>query len=139
MKPSLLDTDTLSYYLRSDKDVVPSFERYFAEFGVINLSVITDYEIRSGLLVKDAKKRLKQYFELLRAVKLIAIDGDVSGLAAEIQARLLRKGRPVGEFDILIAATALTHNLVLVTNNVDHFQLIQSVQLPLAIQNWKRS
>ncbi|MFO7865930.1 MAG: VapC toxin family PIN domain ribonuclease, partial [Candidatus Aminicenantes bacterium] len=41
----------------------------------------------------------------------------------------------IQDMDILIAATALTHNLTLVTNNIRHFKNIPD----LRIENWKRN
>jgi tRNA(fMet)-specific endonuclease VapC len=51
----------------------------------------------------------------------------------EIKTRLRQKGTLIEDFDLLIAATALNNNLVLVTNNVDHFTRIEKLQ----IENWK--
>jgi tRNA(fMet)-specific endonuclease VapC len=52
--------------------------------------------------------------------------------AADIYAYLRRQGQLISDADILIAATALHHGLVLVTNNLPHFQRIPN----LPISNW---
>jgi len=51
----------------------------------------------------------------------------------EIKSNLERKGNILEDMDILIAATALSHNFILVTNNVKHFEKIKD----LRIENWK--
>jgi predicted nucleic acid-binding protein len=51
----------------------------------------------------------------------------------EIKSNLERKGNIIEDMDILIAATALLHNLFLVTNNVKHFEKIKD----LIMENWK--
>ena len=51
----------------------------------------------------------------------------------EIKSNLERKGNVIEDMDILIAATALSHNLILVTNNVKHFEKVKD----LDIENWK--
>ena len=45
----------------------------------------------------------------------------------EIKSNL--KGNIIEDMDILIAATALSHNLILVTNNVKHFKKIKELKL----------
>jgi len=47
---------------------------------------------------------------------------------------LERKGNIIEDMDILIAATTLSFNLILVTNNVKHFEKIKD----LRIENWKK-
>ena len=52
--------------------------------------------------------------------------------AAEIYANLRKKGQSIGHTDCLIAGIALTNNLQLVTNNIDHFKRIKGLE----IVNW---
>ncbi|MEI8372578.1 MAG: PIN domain-containing protein [Planctomycetota bacterium] len=49
--------------------------------------------------------------------------------AAEIYANLHRRGTLIGDADILIAATAQNHSLVLVTNNTKHFTNVTGLQI----------
>jgi len=55
MKPSMLDTDVLSEFLRGNRKVVAKVDEHLQEYGYINLSIITYYEILNGLLYKDEK------------------------------------------------------------------------------------
>lgn len=57
MKPCLLDTDILSEFLRGNPKVIVRVDKYLKEYGFINISIITYYEILNGLLYKDAKKQ----------------------------------------------------------------------------------
>lgn len=66
MKPTLVDTDILSMYFRGAERVEERFEKYFEEYGKINISIITYYEIASGLEYKDAKKQLEAFLEFAR-------------------------------------------------------------------------
>jgi tRNA(fMet)-specific endonuclease VapC len=45
------------------------------------------------------------------------------------KARLQKAGTPIDDFDLLIAATAITHKLVMVTNNTNHFKRVASIKL----------
>ena len=49
-----------------------------------------------------------------------------------LKATLEKTGRIVADMDLIIASTALTHNLVLVTNNEKHFQHVPELQ----VENW---
>jgi tRNA(fMet)-specific endonuclease VapC len=49
VKPALVDTDILSMFFRGNPIVVSRFEAYLNEHAQINLSIVTYYEILSGL------------------------------------------------------------------------------------------
>ena len=49
-----------------------------------------------------------------------------------LKAKLEKEGTPLDDFDLILASCALANNLVLVTNNVKHFQRIKG----LKIRNW---
>ena len=50
----------------------------------------------------------------------------------ELKASLEKSGKIIDDMDLLIASTALTRNLVLVTNNEKHFNRINGLE----IENW---
>ena len=54
--------------------------------------------------------------------------------AAEIRGILKIAGSPIGAYDVLIAAIALSHNYIIVTSNVREFQRVPNLQ----IENWPR-
>jgi len=45
-----------------------------------------------------------------------------------------KEGTPVDDFDLLIGVTAITHNLIMVTNNTGHFKRIKAI----ALEDWTR-
>lgn len=59
----------------------------------------------------------------------LAVDGLVAVRAAQIRRELRLSGALMGDFDILIAATALRHHLPLVTDNVEHFRRIKGLSV----------
>lgn len=61
VNPTLVDTDILSMYFRGNEDVIANFERYIKQYNGINISVLTFYEILSGLKHRDAKKQLDMF------------------------------------------------------------------------------
>jgi tRNA(fMet)-specific endonuclease VapC len=52
--------------------------------------------------------------------------------AADVYAELYRRGALIEDADVLIAATALEHGLVMISDNEDHFRRIPS----LRVDNW---
>lgn len=134
MKPSMLDTDILSEFLRGNQKVINKVDEHLKEFGFINLSIITYYEILNGLLYKDAKKQLIRFEEFAALNKVIPLTLRMAKTAAVIQADLRKKGTEIGHTDTLIAGIAITSKLQLVTNNTEHFKRIRDLE----IANWIR-
>ena len=134
MKPSMLDTDILSEFLRGNSKVISKVDEHLKEFGFINLSIITYYEILNGLLYKDARKQLSKFEEFVSLNKVIPLNLRMAKTAATIQADLRKKGTEIGHTDTLIAGIAITSELQLVTNNTDHFKRIKGLE----ITNWTK-
>ena len=134
MKPSMLDTDILSEFLRGHSKVIAKVDEHLKEYGYINLSIITYYEILNGLLYKDARKQLAKFEEFVELNKVIPLTLRMAKTAAVIQADLRKKGIEIGHTDTLIAGIAMTSELQLVTNNTDHFKRIKG----LDIANWTK-
>jgi tRNA(fMet)-specific endonuclease VapC len=88
MKPPLIDTDILSEFLRGNSKVVAQVDDHIKEYGLINLSIITYYEILNGLLYKDAKKQLKRFTDFVKLNKVIPMTLRTAKLSAEICADL---------------------------------------------------
>ncbi len=104
------------------------------EYGHINLSIITYYEILNGLLYKDAKKQLKRFEDFVTLNNVIPLTSPMAEKAAKIQAELRKKGKEIGHTDTLIAGIAIASNLELITNNTEHFKRIKG----LKIANWSK-
>lgn len=135
MKPALIDTDILSLFLRDHPNVKQHFEKYLTEHSTINISIITYYEILSGLKYKDAHKQLKSFEEFAKNSSILLATEESMDIAAEIYADLRKKGELIDDIDILIAGIAKSNDLVLVTHNRSHFERI----VGLAIEDWSEN
>ncbi|MFN0051110.1 MAG: type II toxin-antitoxin system VapC family toxin [Planctomycetales bacterium] len=123
----LLDTDTLSAHLRGNGVVTNRFLQYG---GRLYLSVVTLAELKVWVLRKQTPVRFRQGLELLlRDLVVLAVDEIVADRAGEVGAELYDRGSSLATPDLLIAATALVHNLAVVTHNVQHLRI-------LARRNW---
>ena len=132
MKQAILDTDTVSYFFRGAPKVVEKVDQYLNEFGFINITVVTYYEVMNGLLYKDAKKQLAGFEEFVQLNSVLPLTLTAANLSAHVFATLRKTGAPIGHNDVLIAGIALDQDMVLVTNNINHFQRVEG----LSIDNW---
>jgi tRNA(fMet)-specific endonuclease VapC len=131
---SLVDTDILSFYFKGDSKVVAKFNDYLKEFDVINISIITYYEILGGLKFKKAERQIKEFEEFVSNNTIIHISEQSAKLSGDIYADLRQKGITIGTSDILIAGIGIENELTLVTNNERHYESIKG----LKIENWKK-
>ena len=132
MKKALLDTDILSMFFRDNQKVRENFRRYLEEYDEIAISILTYYEIVSGLKHRDAQKQLGAFLEFASHNLIYNLSQKSTEISAELYAKLRKKGTPVDDIDLLIAGIALEHDFVLVTNNTSHFARIAGLE----ISNW---
>ena len=82
-------------------------------------------ELRYGILLLPAgrrRTRLRHWFDAgIRQIHCLPWDADVGLRWADLLARLRRSGKPMPVKDSLIAATALTHGLTVVSRNTSDF------------------
>lgn len=133
MNRALIDTDILSYYFKGDPLVVENFQKYLLKYEIIEISLITYYEIMSGLLYKNALKQLEVFNDFVSENIVIALTEESCKISSEIYSKLRTNGELVDDIDLLIAGIAIENEMTLVTNNEAHFQRISG----LKIQNWK--
>lgn len=134
MKPAILDTDILSEFLRGNKNVIARTDEYLQEYGAVNLSIITYYEILNGLLYKDARRQLTKFEAFVALNSVIPLTVRTVRISAFIQADLRKKGREIGHTDTLIAGIAMANEMQLITNNTGHFKRIKGLE----IANWTK-
>jgi tRNA(fMet)-specific endonuclease VapC len=131
---ALIDTDILSLLMRNDRAVVNRTERYLIPLSILTISAITRYEILRGLRVKRATSQLIEFEDFCRDNEVLPLTDSILIRSSEIYADLSARGQLLLDADIFIAATAIEHGLVLVTNNVLHFNRIPDIN----IENWSR-
>jgi tRNA(fMet)-specific endonuclease VapC len=126
---ALLDTDILSEVIKGrDVNVQLCAQAYLADHGQLQFSIITRYEILRGLKAKVAFRQALAFEQQCAQSIVLPLDDDVVVQAAEIYGLLKKQGTVIGDADILIAATALVHDLTLVTGNLGHFRRIPTLQ-----------
>lgn len=132
MTPVLVDTDILSRFFRNDPIVVKHFNHYVQLYNKINISIITYYEVLSGLLHRDARKQLDRFQEFVRENQVLPLNSEAVEQAAYLYAQTRKQGIPVDDIDILIAGIALAHGMKIATANTNHFSKLPGI----TIENW---
>lgn len=91
--------------------------------ATFRISVISVTEFLEGFSQPADGERL------LRAFARVDLDSKAAAHAAVIRRSLRLQGKLIGDFDILIAATALTESLPLVTRNIAEFSRVEGLEL----------
>jgi tRNA(fMet)-specific endonuclease VapC len=98
-------------------------------------SAVVVGELYKGALRSSAVARHLESIEkrVLAAVTVLSYDAPAARVYGEIQARLTGAGRPLADADLQIAATALLHDLELVTGNLRHFARVPGLRVSSAL------
>jgi len=129
----LLDTDTCVYALRGRASVREKLEAVGIE--TIAISVITLAELRYGAACSARPLENQQAVDdFIQGLDLLGVDPAVARQFGEVKAGLRLSGKLIEDFDLLIAATAFAFDLILVSNNYNHFQRIPGLQLETWVQ-----
>ncbi|MEN6422875.1 MAG: type II toxin-antitoxin system VapC family toxin [Smithella sp.] len=127
----LLDTDTVIYSLKDHPTVMDNLKSHLNDS--IKISDVTYMELYYGAYksqrVTANAARVKT---LGQSIEMMPINAAVAETFGMIKATLESGGNRLDDFDLAIAATALANNLILATNNTDHFSRIDG----LRIENW---
>ncbi len=101
--------------------------------GEIALSSITVSELYYGARKSKAiQQNIRRIEEFIHPFDVLAYDEDAAKEYGKIRAYLEEQGQVIGPLDMLIAAHALSRNLILITNNTKEFERVKSLQ----IENW---
>jgi predicted nucleic acid-binding protein len=131
----LFDTDAISEVLKPRP--AAGYIRWLA--GVPReeqfTSAVVAGELYQGAFRSSAVARHLANIEkrVLPSVTVLSYDTAAARVYGEIRARLEASGRPLADADLQIAATALVHDLELVTGNVKHFQRVPGLRISGAL------
>ncbi len=88
MKPSLVDTDILSLFFKHHPKVTACFDTYLTQYKSINFSIITYYEIVSGLKHRDAHNKLAVFLDFASCNSVLPLTEHSVTIAGDIYANL---------------------------------------------------
>lgn len=130
MKKYLLDTNICIFFLKGMFDL----DKKITDIGVENcfISEITVAELKYGIENSKTADIMRIIVEaFIPRFSIIPIYNSLDVYAKE-KARLKKQGLLVDDFDILIGATAVSNDMVMVTNNVNHLNRLENI----IIEDW---
>lgn len=133
MKKYLLDTNICIYFLKGQHQLDLTLEKV----GIQNcfISEVTVAELKYGAENSEhLEKNRKVVDEFINLLTIIPIFTSLDVYAKE-KARLRKTGNLIDDFDLLIGATAIANDLILVTRNVSDFKRLEEID----IENWVES
>jgi tRNA(fMet)-specific endonuclease VapC len=130
----MFDTDILIHFVNRKPGFAQIARRMSGRSpGELRLSAITLAELKFG--IENGEFRAENRRALTEVLQLFQPDDLPSGAArdfGEIKTALLRKGKAIGPYDMLIAAHARHIGATVVTNNEREFRRVPG----LSVQNW---
>jgi tRNA(fMet)-specific endonuclease VapC len=131
----LLDTCVISDFIKGEAGTTASLKQ--TPPVEIAISAVTVMELHYGLALNPqrAPKIEPAIASILSSVTILPFGTVETEQTAQIRAVLKSHGQPIGAYDVLIAATALQHNLIMVTANQREFDRISGLQT----ENWRQS
>src|SRR5271157_981303 len=124
---ALVDTNIVIALFAGDPAIVGSLESKMAVF----LCVPVIGELRYGALASArVEQNLARLDEFSKAVEVLPCDSETAVFYSAVKFDLRRKGRPIPENDVWIAAIGRQHRLTLVSRD-SHFQQIEGLDIEL--------
>jgi tRNA(fMet)-specific endonuclease VapC len=128
----LVDSDWVVDYLAGKQQAVSLLTSVWQDG--IAISLITLGEIYEGIYYgRDPQQSEAVFRQFLRSVDVLPLNRSIMQRFARIRGDLRQRGQLIGDPDILIAATALYHNLTLLTRNKKHYQRVPLLRTRFSI------
>jgi predicted nucleic acid-binding protein len=126
--PYLVDADWAIQAL-ANRAPAPETLRRLAPDGLA-ISWVTVGEVYEGAFgFPDPEAHLAVFRRFLQPFRLIGLDDPLMARFAELRALLRRRGQLLPDVDLLVGATALEHNLSVLTFNVRHLSRIPGLRI----------
>jgi tRNA(fMet)-specific endonuclease VapC len=124
---TLLDTNVVVAFLNGDNLILKNIKD---EINRIALSSLVVAELDYGAKVSQrAKENLERLYRFIDVVQVVPFDIECSKIFGTIKSKLRSIGKPTGEVDALIAATAMAYKGALATTNRKHFENIEGLKV----------
>lgn len=131
----LFDTDAISELLRPRP--AAAYVKWLGRLPREDqfTSAVVVGELFKGAFRSAARDRHLQKIEelILPIVTVLPFDTEAARVFGRIRADLEERGEPLADADLQIAATAIHHDLELVTGNLRHFERIGDLSISLVL------
>jgi len=125
----LIDTDIASYYLRGKYNLIDVFEKKGYQNSRLSRITVAELEV---LAYRNPASRIN-----ISAIKsfshhigILDIDEETWRIFSVTKASILKHGMKRGDLDILNASVAIQYEMIVVTNNISHYENL------VKVENW---
>lgn len=119
----LIDTDVLIWYMKGNEKAYKSIENNMN----FQISVVTYVELVQGMRNKEELKIFREFLKLWNA-QIIYLNEEIS-IKAMFYVEQHYLSHSLQLADALIAATAMSHGLPIMTGNDKHYKVIKEIQI----------
>lgn len=129
MKKYLIETSVIIPFLHGNAAVIQFLDRLDGELAS---SFVCLAELSEGVarVTRDREKITNGVSDFFAGMSdVYGINSDIARLFGKLRSTLKAEGHVIEDLDILIAATCLVHDLILITNNGKHFSRIKGLKI----------
>ena len=124
----LVDTDWIILHFRGNTQVARRIEELTPDG--IGLSIVSMGELYEGVYrASDSSGSESTLRLILSEIDVVQIDDEVCRIFGQQRGMLRASNSLIGDTDLWIGATALRHDLTLLTNNRRHFERMQGLDI----------
>ena len=129
----MLDTNACISYLNNPVSPIRVRLSQLQPSTIFICSVVKAELFYGVLNSGNPNKNMDRLNVFLKQIQSLPFDDNAALIFGEVRAQLARIGRPIGPYDLQIAAIALQHNLTLVTHNMAEFSRVPA----LLCEDWE--
>ena len=122
----ILDTDTISYYLRGSESVKEKLVRYQYELASTTINYA---ELLYGLKKRDNRKYLPKVEMIFDNIRIYDLDKKSANIFSTLKVDMQAKGILVADMDLMIVSISIANSEKLITNNLKHFSKIENLDV----------
>lgn len=128
----LLDTNICAYLMKGSYPSLNS-KVLSVPTSELSISAVTLFELEYGAAKANwGNKRMQDLRLFLSAFQVLPFTEQDAVVTAHIRAELVKKGQPIGIYDIQIAGQGVARNITVVTHNISEFSRVPN----LKVEDW---
>jgi tRNA(fMet)-specific endonuclease VapC len=128
MLTHLLDTNICIYAMKSrDLELAAKLDKLQGKCAVSDITIFELYAGVDGYAAPEQRLEIIESF--ITRVKILPFDTKAARIAGPLRYKLRASGEMIRAYDLLIAATAISHSLILMTNNLREFNRVEGLRL----------
>lgn len=125
----IFDTNVCIQILKGKSEILKNRIENISTSDIIIPSIVRFELFYGAYKSSNPDKTLAVILDFIQSFETLDFNDLIAEKAGEIRSNLDKIGKPIGPYDLLIAATAIISNLILVSNNVKEFERVPGLQL----------